>query len=128
MGKIHGRINITSEVLDDGRVVVAEYLVRRSFVEQVLKENGYPNVKTCAKEWRASGVLDAEDDTHPTRSRKVDMKAKAERVFVFRIFGDTVTPPKAKPTSKLCFKGRPSPKTGSKIDQLLSNEEGETDD
>lgn len=131
MGKIHGRIIATSEVLDDGRVVVAEYLVRRSFVEQVLSEKGYPNIKTCAKEWRASGVLDAEDDSHPTRARKVEPAGKPERVFVFRVFGETVTPPvhKVKPASRLCLKRGTSPKAGSKIDQFLSDdEEDDTDD
>lgn len=127
--KSYGRITYPNLILPDGRTVIEEYEIRRSFLEQVLKENGFPNSRTCAKAWKASGVLDYETG-RSTRSRKIDKSAAdPEDVFVFRVFGDTVAPPKIKPTSKLCLKGSHASKAGSQIDKLLdTNEEDDSDD
>ena len=90
VGKIHGRIERSTYTMPDGRTVCEEFLVRREFVERVLSDHGFPNTKTCVKEWKAIGVLDYEDDTHPTRARLIDKDDKKERVFVFRVFDDPV--------------------------------------
>lgn len=125
--KLHGKITTPGKLLDDGRVVVEEFSVRRSFLEKVLKDNGFPNTTTCADEWKKMGVLDYEVG-RLTRSRKIDPKAgKPEDVFVFRVFGDHVVPPKAKPKSKLVMKAPVAPPNGSKRDWLLG-EGGEEDE
>ena len=129
VGKSYGRITYPDRLLPDGRTVIEEYEVRRSFLEQVLKDNGFPNSRTCVKAWKAKGVLDYETG-RSTRSRKIDSSAaNPEDVFVFRVFGETTThPPKARPRSKLCLKARSSPKAGSKIDELLGNVEEDAND
>ena len=131
VGKSYGRISYPNRILPDGRTIIEEYEVRRSFLEQVLKENGFPNSRTCAKAWKASDVLDYEAG-RSTRSRKIDKSAvEPEDVFVFRVFGETITPPlqKVKPVSKLCLKPGAALKASSKIDQFLNDdEEDNTDD
>ena len=124
--KLHGRITTPGKILDDGRVVVEEFSVRRSFLEKVLKDKNFPNITTCADEWKKMGVLDYEKG-RLTRSRKIDPKAESpEDVFVFRVFGDCVVKPKSKPTSKLVKKASAETTAGSKRDWLL--EEGGEDD
>ena len=60
-------------------------------MEELLKSNGYTNKSTCVAAWRSLGVLNAEDATHPCRSRKIDptaAKGTSEDVFVLRVFAD----------------------------------------
>ena len=117
--KLYGRITTPGKILDDGRIVVEEFSVRRDFLERVLKKKTFPNITTCAEEWKKMGVLDYEAG-HLTRSRKVDPKGeKAENVFVFRVFGDCVVEPKPKPTSKLVKTASVEPTAGSQIDWLM---------
>lgn len=86
--KSYGRIKYPNRLLDDGRVITEQYEIRRSFLEKVLRDDGYPNIRTCAAQWKAMGVLDHEAG-HLTRSRKIDRESgAAEDVFVFLVFGD----------------------------------------
>lgn len=86
VGKILGKISFPNELLSDGRIVAEKYAVRKFFVEEILAKNGFPNVKTCAKEWKAMGVLDYEKGRN-TRSQKIERLAKEpEDVYVFRVF------------------------------------------
>ena len=99
--KSYGKITTPNKVLPTGQVVVEEYQIRRSFVEQVLVKNGYKNPKACYAEWRSMGVLDHDSDRF-TRSKKIDPSSeKNEDVFVLRVFGDASAIPSNKPKSKL---------------------------
>lgn len=122
--KIYGRITYPNTVLPDGRVVIEQYEIRRSFMEEVLRNNNFPNPKACYDEWTAMGVLDRDKD-RPTRSRKIDKASeKSEDVFVLRVFGTTLATPPTKPKSKLIQ--RPA----SQINALLdtNDEEDEEND
>ena len=121
--KSYGRITYPNRILDDGKVVTEEYAIRRSFLEQVLRENNYPNIKTCAREWKTMGVLDYEAG-HLTRSRKIDPAADPENVFVFRVFGDTAATPRVKPKSSLVK----AKVLNSKMKDLLADDEGGEED
>lgn len=68
----------------DGRWIVEELVIRKRFLETLLKDNGYENLRTCIEEWKKSGVLDYEDDHHPRRHRVID--GSKERAYVFRVF------------------------------------------
>lgn len=81
--------------------MVEEYEIRRSFLEEVLYKNNFPNPKACYEEWRSMGVLDHDADRF-TRSRKIDKASeKSEDVFVLRVFGTTLATPPKKPKSKI---------------------------
>lgn len=111
--KSYGRITYPNTVLPNGRVVIEQYEIRRSFMEDVLSKNNFPNTKACYEEWRSMGVLDHDADRF-TRSRKIDKASqKSEDVFVLRVFGDTLATPSTKPKCKLVQ--RPA----SQIDALL---------
>ena len=63
-------------------------------MEELLKSNGYTNKSTCVAAWRSLGVLNAEDATHPWRSRKIDptaAKGSSEHVYILRVFADDAT-------------------------------------
>lgn len=120
--KSYGRITYPNTILPDGRVVIEQYEIRRSFLEEVLKKNNFPNCRACYEEWRSMGVLDHDADRF-TRSRKIDKASeKNEDVFVLRVFGATLAPPAPKPKSKLVK--RPN----SQIKALLNNTDGEDEE
>lgn len=86
-----GRITYTSKLWKDNKVIVQEFEVRKKIVEDILRENGFSNKKTCVEAWKAADVLDYLDDTHPCRKRKIDPAAPegtTEQVYVFRVFCD----------------------------------------
>ena len=86
-----GRITNMAKEHTDGRLIVQEFEIRRNNMEELLKSNGYTNKSTCVAAWRSLGVLNAEDATHPCRSRKIDptaAKGTSEDVFVLRVFAD----------------------------------------
>lgn len=96
-----GRIKHPNTILPDGRVVVVQYEIRRSFVEATLAKHHFPNPTACYRQWREMGVLDHEQGKF-TRGRKIDPTSdKDENVFVLRVFGSTSVPPVSKPKSKL---------------------------
>lgn len=127
-GKSYGRITYPNSTLADGRFVTEEYEIRRSFLEEILRKNNFPNITTCAREWKAMGVLDHEAG-RLTRSRKIDCKAiNAEDVFVFRVFGTapssvTTHPPKNKLVQKAIT--TPSPQLAAVLNN--ADEEDEED-
>ena len=122
--KSYGRITYPNTILPDGRVVIEQYEIRRSFLEEVLHKNNFPNPKACYEEWRSMGVLDHDADRF-TRSRKIDKASeKSEDVFVLRIFGSTLATPPTKPKSKLIQ--RPASQLKALLD--ATDEEGEEND
>ena len=124
--KSHGKISYPNTILPDGRVILEEYAIRRDFVEEVLSNNGFKNLKACYDEWNAMGVLDRDKD-RPTRSRKINPKSnKTEDVFVLRVFGDPPIPTPSKSKSKLIKRSIPKPST--QLTALLSNKEDEDND
>ncbi len=99
--KSYGRITYPNAILPDGRIVIEQYEIRRSFLEHVLHKNNFPNPKACYEEWRSMGVLDHDADRF-TRSRKIDKASeKSEDVFVLRVFGSTLATPPTMSKSKL---------------------------
>ena len=120
--KSYGRISYPNTILPDGRVVIEQYEIRRSFMEEVLSKNNFPNPKACYDEWTAMGVLYRDKD-RPTRSRKIDKASeKSEDVFVLRVFGSTLATPPKKPKSKIVQ--RPA----SQIKALLDTSDEEDED
>jgi hypothetical protein len=84
-----GRITNMAKEHTDGRLITQEIEIRKKHLEDILKDNGFTNKSTCLAAWRAMDVLDAEDATHPCRSRKIDptsAKGTSEKVFVLRWF------------------------------------------
>lgn len=123
--KSYGRITYPNNVLPDGRVVIEQYEIRRSFLEEVLKKNNFPNCRACYEEWRSMGVLDHDADRF-TRSRKIDKASdKNEDVFVLRVYGATLAPPANRPKSKLIKRSpvKPSPQ----LTAMLNNSEEDAD-
>lgn len=89
-----GRITNMAKEHSDGRLIVQEFEIRKKNLEDLLKSNGYTNKSTCIAAWRSLGVLDAEDATHPRRSRKIDptaAKGSSEDVYILRAFADDAT-------------------------------------
>lgn len=81
-----GKICEVHRELDDGRVVMEEFLVRKPVVNSILKKHGFENSATCAKRWSELGLTSCDKD-RPTRSRKIEPESsKYEEVFVFRVF------------------------------------------
>ncbi len=123
--KSYGRITYPNTVLPNGQVVIEQYEIRRSFLEEILHKNNFPNPKACYKEWRSMGVLDCDTDRF-TRSKKIDNASnKYEDVFVLRVFGTSPPAPKAPPKCKLVQ--NKSHKSASRIADLLSNNEEEVE-
>lgn len=122
--KAFGRISYPKTILPNGKCVVEEYEIRRGFLEEILSKKNFPNITTCAREWKAMEVLDHETG-RLTRSRKIDKKSgKAEDVFVFRVFGDA---PVSQPKSKLVKRSltKPSPQLAAVLNE--TEEENEDD-
>ena len=89
-----GRITNMAKEHSDGRLIVQTFEIRKKNLEDLLKSNGYTNKSTCVAAWRSLGVLDAEDATHPCRSRKIDptaAKGSSEDVYILRAFADDAT-------------------------------------
>ena len=89
-----GRITNMAKEHSDGRLIVQEFEIRKKNLEDLLKSSGYTNKSTCVAAWRSLGVLDAEDATHPCRSRKIDptaAKGSSEDVYILRAFADDAT-------------------------------------
>ena len=89
-----GRITNMAKEHSDGRLIVQEFEIRKKNLEDLLKSSGYSNKSTCVAAWRSLGVLDAEDATHPCRSRKIDptaAKGSSEDVYILRAFADDAT-------------------------------------
>lgn len=89
-----GRITNMAKEHSDSRLIVQEFEIRKKNLEDLLKSNGYTNKSTCIAAWRSLGVLDAEDATHPCRSRKIDptaAKGSSEDVYILRVFADDAT-------------------------------------
>ena len=119
--QIFGRISYPNTILPSGLCVVEQYEIRRSYLEKLLDSNNFPNITTCAREWKSMDVLDYEAG-RLTRSRKIDKSATSpEDVFVFRVFGDAPPPPVQKPKSKLIKH------PASQIKVLLDNTDEEED-
>ena len=135
VGKCHGRIKYPLVPHSDGRMIVEELEIRRDFLEEILGKKGFPNIRTCARAWKAMDVLDYETG-RLTRSRKIDEYSEAtEDVFVFRVFEDqpiqSVPHPKSQ-LVKLAMKGmdageeKGNSSLSSQMAAMLS-EEGEDD-
>lgn len=125
-GKSYGRITYPNKILPDGRVITEQYEIRRNFLEKTLKNNNFPNISTCAREWKAMDVLDYEFG-RLTRSRKIDKKAiDPEDVFVFRVFG--AAPPASKTLPKSRLIQTKTHTAASKITELLNENDEEVED
>ena len=124
--KSFGRISYPNKILTDGRVILEEYAIRRSFLEQTLAQNNFPNISTCVKEWKTMGVLDCDAD-RPTRSRLIDKSAgKTEDVFVLRVFAEATgsIPTNAPLKSKLVKKAiSPSPQLTAILNDTKEEDE-----
>lgn len=84
-----GRVTNMAKEHSNGRLISQEFEVRKKTLHELLSSKGYSNKSTCLAAWRAMEVLDAEDATHPCRSRKIDptsAKGTAEDVYVLRWF------------------------------------------
>lgn len=89
-----GRITNMAKEHTDGRLIVQEFEIRKVILEKLLKEQGYSNKSTCVAAWRSMGVLNAEDATHPCRSRKIDPTSatgSADDIYVLWFFADDAT-------------------------------------
>ena len=125
-GKIFGRITHPKKSLPDGRYLTDEFEIRKGFLEKVLKDKGFPNISTCAKEWKAMGVLNHETG-RLTRSRKIiPLADSAEDVYVFQVFGDPPAPKKklASKVAKQPPAHQPLTRPSPQIATLLDDEEG----
>lgn len=86
-----GRITNMAKEHPNGRLIIQEFEIRKRDLEEMLKKFGFSSKSTCIAAWKAAEVLDYEDDTHATRSRKIDLTAAdgaTEAVYVFRVFAD----------------------------------------
>lgn len=122
----YGRITYPNTILPDGQCVIEQYEIRRSYLEKILASNNFPNITTCAREWKSMGVLDHETG-RLTRSRKIDKNAAGpEDVFVFRVFGAAPPAPINQPKSKLVKRSfaNPSPQLAA----ILEDTDEEDDD
>ena len=84
-----GRGTYMAKEHPDGRLISQEFEIRKETLHELLASKGYANKSTCLAAWRAMDVLDAEDATHPCRSRKIDptaAKGTSEDVYVLRWF------------------------------------------
>lgn len=123
----YGRISYPNTILPNGKCVTEQYEIRRSYLEKILNNNNFPNITTCAREWKAMDVLDHEAG-RLTRSRKIDRNAAVpEDVFVFRVFGDASAIPNTKPKSTLVK--RDLKKLSPQLQAILdTNEEDDEND
>ncbi|MBR5157290.1 MAG: DUF927 domain-containing protein [Clostridia bacterium] len=96
-GKIYGKINEPRNKTHNGKKIAFEYIIRKTFVEEILKKYNFPNVATCAKAWSDAGVISRDKD-RPTRSRKIEPNGDEEEVFVLITYRDEAEsdPPRSK--------------------------------
>ncbi len=85
IGKIYGRFCKRKKKFPDGKQAVGEVLVRKTFLEEILKKHDFPNIDTCKNAWDNAGVLNRDKDRH-TRSREIEPNEPLEDVFCFWIF------------------------------------------
>lgn len=78
-------------ILSDGRVVIAEYLVRMNIVDKFLEDNGYQNPRACIKTWKEKGYLDYEKGKNYRKRQIIPGQKEKESVYVFRVFADDAT-------------------------------------
>lgn len=86
-----GRITNMAKNHTNGQLIIQEFEIRKTILEELLKKYGFSSKSTCVEAWKAAEVLDFEDATHATRSRKIDLTAAdgaTEAVYVFRVFAD----------------------------------------
>lgn len=116
----------------NGKFMVEEILIRRTPLEDLIREYKHQNAKSCLDEWNKAGYLSRDKDK-ATRSRKVDPKGNLEDVYVIRVFGTPptqntssippVNPPRIPPKSKLA-----ATQQGSQMSNLLADDEGDNDE
>lgn len=99
-GKLWGRITDQKVALNDGRVIIREYEVFTTIVEDILKKKGHDSVKACEDAWIDMGVLSYDDDNHHTRKRQIISGSEhKDRMYVFWEFeesnddAETLEPP-----------------------------------
>ena len=136
--QVWGRITNMSKVHDDGRVIVREYEVFPSIVNQILKKYGHTITKTCIKAWRAMGVLDCYDSGHDLKKRKIinNEDGHYDYVYVFREFAsddDDTQVASSCDNTQLSFDtlAQSSPKkrpVSSSIAKLLSDDDDDDDE
>jgi hypothetical protein len=84
--------------------VVMEYGIRRSILENILQNKGYPNINTCISAWKKAGYLNYEQGKN-TRTRKIgDAPGLEEDLFVLKVFGSPTSIIKKPTRSKMVEK------------------------
>lgn len=125
-GKIFGKICEPRNKTHNGKKIAAEYIIRKNYVEEILKKYNFPNVSTCAKAWTDADVVSRDNDRF-TRSRKIEPNGDNEDVYVLLTFkDDTEAGHSIVPRSRLV-----KLKSQAKIlleDETTDNEGGETND
>lgn len=137
LGRAFGRVDYPNKLQSNGMVLVEEYMVRQDFLEETLARHHFPNLKTCARQWKQMGVLDYEKGRN-TRSRHIDPSSTDdENVYVFPIYQQTTVAntmlaktkqKKAAHSTIVAASKVPTTKVGSKMPSLLSDDEDELDE
>ena len=86
--KANGKISYKKKRLPDGRYIVEEYSIRRTFLEEIFAKHGYDNKASCLRAWKDMGVLDHDKDRY-TRTRKLLEDGGKEDVYVLKVFSDS---------------------------------------
>ena len=136
-GRAYGRVDYPNKLQSNGMVLVEEYMVRQDFLEETLAKHHFPNLKTCARQWKQMGVLDYEKGRN-TRSRHIDPSStEDENIYVFPIYQQATVANTmlAKPKQKKSVQSTivasskaASLKSGSKMDNLLGDDEDDLDE
>ena len=131
-GRAFGRVDYPNKVQANGTVLVEEYMVRQDFLEETLIKHHFPNLKTCARQWKQMGVIDYEKGRN-TRSRHIDPSSNEnENVYVFPIYQQATvantmlakTKQKKPVHSTIVAASKVSAiKAGSKMSSLLNDDE-----
>ena len=131
-GRALGKVNYPNKQQSNGLVLIEEYLVRQDFLEETLARHHFPNLQTCARQWKQMGVLDYEKGRN-TRSRHIDPSStEDENVYVFPIYQQATVantmlakskPKKSVQSSIVASSKRTLQRDGSQMNHLLSDEE-----
>lgn len=124
-----GRVTEMTKPLPDGRVLVREYEVMPSVVEDYLKSKGFNSVNTCVDAWKNAGVLDYEDDTHAKRKRTFttdDSPGRTAKVYVLREFEEGDSAKALLEEIKMRDAKKVNPKKKGKISRLLDEDKGKS--
>ena len=78
-----GRYFDVSYTTNNGDVVIGEFALYKTAMDEVFKEIKRKNPTTCLKKWREAGLIDC-DTGHLTNKRTITKGS--ERVYVLRIF------------------------------------------